>query len=180
MQTEIESQRKLIEEIIAANTSYKLRLQHEKIEHAQTKQALEIERKLRYEATTLIDRQHQELLACQISHAATKRALEVERWRLDETAAELDRTQRTFHFVDSLVDTMLLQEDSQLDMSDRSRQVTDLILDLDMRVEAKYQSLLQEKDNRLTELRRLLPRSRSSEEECVRRAQSEPGVRYPS
>jgi len=45
-------------------------------------------------------------------------------------AAELDRTQRKFQLVDSLVDTMLLEEDSDLELPDRSRQVTDLILDL--------------------------------------------------
>ncbi|EYE91979.1 uncharacterized protein EURHEDRAFT_415982 [Aspergillus ruber CBS 135680] len=53
-------------------------------------------------------------------------------------AAELDRTQRKFQLVDSLVDTMLLEEDSDLELPDRSRQVTDLILDLEVNMERKY------------------------------------------
>ena len=181
MRIEIQRQHKLIEDLTTANTWSKHRLQYEQIAHAQTKQALEIQKKLRRDAAILSDCQRQQLLTCQASHISAQQALELEKKRLEDMAAELDRTQRKLHFVDSLMDTMLLQEDSQLDMSDRSRQVTDLILDLERQMEAKYQALLQEKDNQLSDLYRLLPKSRSSDErECAGRAQSEPVFRYPS
>jgi len=76
--------------------------------------------------------------------------------QLAEMAAELDRTQRKFQLVDSLVDTMLLEEDSDLELPDRSRKVTDLILDLEANMERKYQNILQKREERIMELERLL------------------------
>lgn len=85
---------------------------------------------------------------------------------------ELDRTQRKFHLVDAMVDTMLLEEDSQLEMTDRSRQITDVILDLENQMEARYRSLLGEKDSEILKLRRIL--DPQVDETRPARAQSEP------
>ena len=71
-------------------------------------------------------------------------------------AAELDHTQRKFHLVDSLVDVMLLQEDSQLDFPDQSWQITDIILDLENLMEKRYKVTLQERDEWIVELEHLL------------------------
>jgi hypothetical protein len=95
-----------------------------------------------------------------------------------ELAAELDRTQRKFHLVDSLVDSMLLQEDSQHKMSDRSRQITDVILDLENQMEAKYRIILQEKDEDIIKLSRMLKEQSEGCDERprkLRRAESDPG-----
>ena len=51
---------------------------------------------------------------------------------------------------------MLLQEDSQLDFPDRSRQITDVILDLENLMEKRYKVTLQERDERIVELEHLL------------------------
>ena len=82
--------------------------------------------------------------------------MELGRRQLADMAAELDHTQRKFHLVDSLVDVMLLQEDSQLDFPDRSRQITDVILDLENLMEKRYKVTLQERDERIVELEHLL------------------------
>ncbi|KAH2143165.1 hypothetical protein KXV68_006270 [Aspergillus fumigatus] len=125
---EIERQSTLINELS--------KLQRERIAHAQTSQALQIERNLRAKDLMTIDRQSQQLLDCQEAKSATERDLHLERERLEDTAAELDRTQRKFQLVDSLVDAMLLEEDSYLELPDRARQITDVILDLEKQLEA--------------------------------------------
>lgn len=80
----------------------------------------------------------------------TQRKLELDKRLLAEMAAELDRTQRKFHLVDNLVDEMLLQEDSEFFMPDRPRQISDLIIDLEARMERMYKVILQEKKTNST------------------------------
>ncbi len=70
----------------------------------------------------------------------------------EDMAAELDRTQRKFHLIDRLVDTMLLEEDSHLDINDRSRQITDVVLDLENQMERRYRTILRDKDERIARL----------------------------
>lgn len=86
----------------------------------------------------------------------TQRNLELEKRQLAEMADELGRTQRKFHLVDSLVDVTLLQEDSELDMPDRSRQVTDVIIDLEARMEKMYKAIIEGKDKQIAELEQSL------------------------
>lgn len=133
---------------------------------------LEAERNIRHYAIAAAQRHQQELISCRTALAAAQRNLEVKEQQLKEMDLELDRTQRKFHLVDTLVDTMLLEEDSQLEMSDRSRQITDVILDLENQMEARYRSLLAEKDSEILTLRHILePEGEGSR---FRRARSEP------
>ncbi|KAA8642587.1 hypothetical protein EYZ11_006934 [Aspergillus tanneri] len=171
---EIERQDRLIGEITATNVSYREQLHLEEIAHAQAKQALEIEQKLHLQAQAVIDSQQQQLSSCQAALYATQQSLGLERQQLEEMAAELDRTQRKFHLVDSLVDTMLLQEDSELEMSDRSRQITDLVLDLDKQMEERFRGLLWQKDAEIAELRRALGSPERTND--TKRSQSESGI----
>jgi transposase len=78
-------------------------------------------------------------------------------------ALDLDRTQRKFYLVDTLVDTLLLEEDSQLEMKDRFRQITDVIFDLENQIEARHRSLAAEKDSEILKLRRILKPKVASE-----------------
>ncbi|KAF7594879.1 hypothetical protein BBP40_007913 [Aspergillus hancockii] len=152
MTEKIESQAAVIKEATAAKESYESQLQWEMIAHSQTRKALEVEKQLRQEAMATLISKHHDLLTYQTAQLEAQQALQVERKRLEDMAIELERTQRKFHLVDSLVDSMLLQEDSQLDFSDRSRQVTDVILDLESEMEDKYRYMLQDKDGKIREL----------------------------
>lgn len=160
---EIERQSTLINELSSAISSHSQELQRERIAHAQTSQALQIERNLRAKDLMTIDRQSQQLLDCQEAKSATERDLHLERERLEDTAAELDRTQRKFQLVDSLVDAMLLEEDSYLELPDRARQITDVILDLEKQLEAKYRAMLDEKDELIAKLNQHVSKGESRE-----------------
>ncbi|KAB8254285.1 hypothetical protein BDV32DRAFT_155379 [Aspergillus pseudonomiae] len=133
---------------------------------------LETERNIRQYAVAAAQRHQQELISCRTALAAAQTTLEVKEHQLKEMALELDRTQRKFHLVDTLVDTMLLEEDSQLEMTDRSRQITDVILGLENQMEARYRSFLAEKDSEILTLRHIL--EPEGEGNRVRRARSEP------
>ncbi|GKZ58809.1 hypothetical protein AnigIFM49718_004647 [Aspergillus niger] len=167
-----ERQRRLIGEMAAANLSHHQQLHWEKVAHAQTRQALEVEKNLHLQMRTVIDRQEHTLSSVRAALNATEQALGLERERSEEMAAELDRTLRKFHLVDTLVDTMLLQEDIQLDMPDRSRQITDLILDLERQMEERYRALLSQKDVQIARLQDML--GSLQKRTLPGRAQSEP------
>ncbi|EDN05101.1 hypothetical protein I7I51_01987 [Histoplasma capsulatum] len=67
-------------------------------------------------------------------------------------SAELNRVLKRFQYMDSLVDTMRLEEDRSLDPQNRSRQITDIIRDIESRLEAEYQGKLLERDTRIASL----------------------------
>ncbi|KAL1885226.1 hypothetical protein Plec18167_001883 [Paecilomyces lecythidis] len=177
LQKETEHQKHIIQELSAANNTFRQHLWWQEIAHARIKQALEIEKKLRIEATDTAARQHQELIASQEAHYEAEQYISMQEKQSAELAAELDCTQRKFHLVDSLVDSMLLQEDSQHTMSDRSRQITDVILDLESQMESKYRAILQEKDEEIERLvRRVSEQGRCDElPRKLRRVESDPG-----
>lgn len=111
------------------------------------------EKRLRFDT---IHQQQDVFHRSQADHMGNQRNLKLEKRQLAEMAAELDRTQRKVHLVDSLVDVMLLQEDSELDMSDRSQQITDVIINLDARIEKMYKAILEGKDKQIAELEQSL------------------------
>lgn len=153
LQVENEHQRSRINDFRAANVASEQNLHAERTAHNYTKQILMEEKRLGFDTI----RQQQDLFhRSQADHMDTQRNLELEKKQLAEMAAELDRTQRKFHLVDSLVDVMLLQEDSELDMPDRSRQVTDVIIDLEARMEKMYKAILDGKDKQIAELEQSL------------------------
>ena len=153
LQTENEHLRSRINDFRAANAAYEQNLHAERTAHNYTKQILMEEKRLDFDTI----RQQQDLFhRSQADHMDTQRNLELEKRQLAEMAVELDRTQRKFHLVDSLVDVMLLQEDSELDMPDRSRQVTDVIIDLEARMEKMYKAILDGKDKQIAELEQSL------------------------
>lgn len=156
LQTENQRQRSIIDEFIITNATYRQSLHAEHTAHTYTRQALMEERNRQVNMASTIHQQQDDLLRSQATHASTQQALELGRRQLADMAAELDHTQRKFHLVDSLVDVMLLQEDSQLDFPDRSRQITDVILDLENLMEKRYKVTLQERDERIVELEHLL------------------------
>jgi hypothetical protein len=80
---EIERQKKLINDLSAAITLHVQELQWERIAHAQTSQALQIEKNLRAADLMSIDRLSQQLLDCQEAKSATERELRLERERLE-------------------------------------------------------------------------------------------------
>ncbi|KAE8148504.1 hypothetical protein BDV25DRAFT_141738 [Aspergillus avenaceus] len=148
--------------------SHESKLQSERNAHVQTIKALELEKRLRLEAITTLTRNHYELLAYRAAQSAFQLALDIERKRGENMALELERTQKKFFLVDTLVDYMLLEEDSQLDLSDRSRQITDVILDLENKMEARYRSMLQERDETIFQLRRALGNCEDQQENSSR------------
>ncbi|KAL4929403.1 uncharacterized protein BDV17DRAFT_261769 [Aspergillus undulatus] len=136
----------------AENAFYLQQLNWERVAHAQTKQELEIGKRLHQDAVNSIAHLERELLASKTACSATQRALSLEKALAEDIAAELDRTQRKFYLVDQLVDAMLLEEDSQLDVHDRSRQITDVILGLENQMEERYRTKLREKDEHIARL----------------------------
>ncbi|KAL2866174.1 uncharacterized protein BJX67DRAFT_372815 [Aspergillus lucknowensis] len=147
----------MIKTTLAESNLHAEQLHWERVAHIQTQQELEIERRLHQEAASTVARLERELLVSKTACSAIQRALSLEKATAEEMAAELDRTQRKFHLVDMLVDTMLLEEDSQLKISDRSRQITDVILDLERQMEERYRTKLQEKDEQISRLERQSP-----------------------
>ncbi|ODM15768.1 hypothetical protein SI65_09002 [Aspergillus cristatus] len=156
LQAENGRQRSMIDEFVAANATYRQCLYAEQNTHAYTRQALVEARRLHLGMESTIHHLQRDIFNSQAAHVATQHVLGLEKRQLAEMAAELDRTQRKFQLVDSLVDTMLLEEDSDLELPDRSRQVTDLILSLEANMERKYQDILQKREERIMELERLL------------------------
>ncbi|UDD65001.1 hypothetical protein AFCA_012196 [Aspergillus flavus] len=152
----IESQATEINRVSREKRLCESELRWERIAHAQTKQALETEKKVRLEAMATLTRNHYDLLTYREAQSALQHTLDVERKRLEDMALQLEWTQKKFFLVDNLVDFMLLQEDSQLDISDRSRQVTDVILDLENKMEARYRAMLREKEVRIAQLESVL------------------------
>ncbi|KAJ9386292.1 hypothetical protein DTO063F5_3806 [Paecilomyces variotii] len=177
LQRETERQKQIIHEISAANNTFQQHLWWQEIANARTKQALEIEKRLRIEATDTAARQHRELIASQEAQCEAEQYISLQEKQSAELAAELDCTQRKFHLVDSLVDSMLLQEDSQHTMSDRSRQITDVILDLEGQMESRYRGILQQKDKEIERLIQMVQEQGGRDElpRKLRRVESDPG-----
>ena len=98
------------------------------------------------------DRMRVAFINAQRQLASYHKDLELRNLRHEETIHELERTKRKFHLVDDLVDAMLLQEDRQLEVDDRSQQITDVILDLEDQMERKYRDALDASHSRITTL----------------------------
>jgi hypothetical protein len=162
-----------MDEFTAANATCRQELNRSCTAHIQTQHLLEREKRQHSETATILARQQCQLMAEQEARITAQQTLELERRRCQQIAIELDRTQRKFHLVDSLVDTMLLEEDSQLELSDRSRQITDVILDLEKRFEANYQDELERKDKCIEELENKLARYLKPMGDALRSSRSE-------
>lgn len=104
------------------------------------------------ETTTRLEQEHEQLMIEQAARQVAEDSLQLARDECRQLTDELDRTQRKFQLVDSLVDVALLEEDSEFQVDDRSRQITEVILDLENKVELKYQAQLKTKDDRIREL----------------------------
>lgn len=104
------------------------------------------------ETIASLDREHEQLMIEQAARQIAEDSLQLARDECRQLTEELDRTQRKFQFVDSLVDVALLEEDSEFQVDDRSRQITEVILDLENKMELKYQAQLKAKDDKIREL----------------------------
>ena len=102
VQTENEHLRSRINDFRATNAAYEQNLHAERTAHSYTKETLMEEKRLDFDTI----RQQQDVFRqWQADHMDTQLNLELEKKQLAEMAAELDRTQRKFHLVDSLVDS---------------------------------------------------------------------------
>jgi hypothetical protein len=136
----------------AENAFYLQQLNWERVANTQLREELEIGKRLYQNAVNSNAYLEQEIITCKAACSATQQSLLVEKAMAEDMAAELDRTQRKFHLIDRLVDTMLLEEDSHLDINDRSRQITDVVLDLENQMERRYRTILRDKDERIARL----------------------------
>jgi hypothetical protein len=174
--TELARQRGWIDECTAANATCRQELNRECTAHAHTRGALAQEKQRRAETEMMLAHKQQHLLTVHAARLAAEDSLLITRQQCQELAAELDHTQRKFQLVDSIVDVALLEEDSQLDLPDRSRQITDVIFDLERQMEVRYRDDIKRKEMRIEQLELSLTGTGSSANESVRdlRAQSEP------
>ncbi|PYI07384.1 hypothetical protein BO78DRAFT_91698 [Aspergillus sclerotiicarbonarius CBS 121057] len=146
LREDMERQRHREGDLKAANDKLAQRLEQESANHAMTRQILATEMNMKEQMrVAFINAQQQQL-------ASYHQDLHIRSMRHEETVKELERTQRKFHLVDDLVDAMLLQEDSQLDLDDRSRQITDVILDLEDKMEMRYRDAIDASQSRIASL----------------------------
>jgi hypothetical protein len=68
---------------------------------------------------------------------------------------------------------MLLEEDSYLELPDRARQITDVILDLEEQLKAEYRAILDKKDELIEKLNQHISRA-DPRVAGTRRGRSEP------
>ncbi|PYH75996.1 hypothetical protein BO82DRAFT_348034 [Aspergillus uvarum CBS 121591] len=147
------TQHRTLQDLTAANNFHKQRLEEECSDHAYTKHCLDLERRDKQRLVASIALQQESMLRLKAAHEEIERMLDIEKRQCHDLTLELDRTQRKFHLIDSIVDTMLLEEDSMLVKGDRSRQITDVILDLEDQMEAKYRKIIEEQDKRIATLK---------------------------
>lgn len=145
MTAEVSRQRVWIDEISATNTTCRQLLDRECRSHVQTRAILD-------ETVTRLNREHEQLMIEQTARQAAEDSLQLTRDECRQLTDELHHTQRKFQLVDSLVDMALLEEDSEFEVDDRSRQITEVILDLENKMELKYQAQLKSKDDKIREL----------------------------
>ncbi|OJD25539.1 hypothetical protein ACJ73_03092 [Blastomyces percursus] len=137
--------RTLADESAASDKACRQQLQREWTAHGVTREELQREKSLRVnfaEASTCL---RQEVFRLQ-------QALTEEQEHNQQMTAELDQLRTWCYRVDSLVDVMRMEEDSKLDVNDRSRQIADIIIDIETKVESEQRARLQERDDRITEL----------------------------
>jgi hypothetical protein len=110
LEGDIIRQRVWIEELNISNAAYRQELNRECTINVETRLAYKKERRKYSDMVAILTLERE-------SHLDTERILEIEKKQCQDMAIELDRMQKHFHLLDSLVDTMLLQEDSHLDVS---------------------------------------------------------------
>jgi hypothetical protein len=104
------------------------------------------------ETITSLKQKNMQLMIEQAARQAAEDSLQLARDECRQLTDELEHTQRKFQLVDSLVDMALLEEDSEFQVDDRSRQISEVILDLESKMELKYQTQLKTKDEKIREL----------------------------
>ncbi|KAI7969662.1 hypothetical protein EIK77_005427 [Talaromyces pinophilus] len=145
MTAEVSRQRVWIDEISATNATCRQLLDRECRSHVQTRTILD-------ETVNRLNQEHEQLMIEQAARQAAEDSLQLIRDECRQLTDELDHTQRKFQLVDNLVDMALLEEDSEFQVDDRSRQITEVILDLENKMELKYQAQLKSKDDKIREL----------------------------
>lgn len=145
MTAEVCRQRVWIDEISATNATCRQLLDVECRAHVQTRAMLD-------ETVTRLNEQHDQLMIERAARQAAEDSLQLTRDDCRQLSDELDRTQRKFQLVDSLVDIALLEEDSEFQVDDRSRQITEVILDLENKMERKYEERLKTQDDKIRQL----------------------------
>ncbi|OJD25534.1 hypothetical protein ACJ73_03087 [Blastomyces percursus] len=138
--------RRLNDECI--NLSQRLELEY--MAHRSTRDELNAEKRFRLDLAEVNGQLQQELLE-------TQQKLIREQEQHSKTTDELDRLHKWCYRVDGLVDVMRLEEDSKLRLDDRSRQIADIIVDIESKIEEEYRSHLQKQDKCIVELQRTIP-----------------------
>ncbi|EAS29984.3 uncharacterized protein CIMG_08730 [Coccidioides immitis RS] len=163
----------LIEIHKANERRYRERLQQECNAHAITRNELESERKFHQDAAEANAQLHHGLLQAEAAQAILRQQLSIEqgahraataeqtllrqqlgaeREAHQATAADLAHAVRWCHWVDSLVDVKRLEENNTLHLDDKSRQLGDIILDVQNKMEEKYAAYYQQQDDLISEL----------------------------
>lgn len=131
-------------------------LQHECQAHSLVREELAANVLTRLHAADSNAWLQQHVLQLQNAHADLHQTLVAERQQHESTATELAKLQKWCHHVDRLVDVTRLEEDSKLELDDRSRHIGDIIMDMEYRVFCNYRDCLREKDDQIADLQRQL------------------------
>lgn len=137
--------RQLRKELEAKDEAYRRELHRECTAHANTRDELGTQRRFQEEIAQANAFLGQELLQSHNAQIDLQRAL----------ATERVRHERLQYQVDTLVDVLQQDQDGQ-DLSVRSRQIGDIIIDIDSKINKEYRARMQERDDCIVELKRQL------------------------
>ncbi|EGC41941.1 conserved hypothetical protein [Histoplasma capsulatum var. duboisii H88] len=127
----------------------RLRLQQQSAVNTLIREELQTEKRFRLDLAEANGQLQQEVLRIQ-----QKVITEQEHhWK---TTAELDRLRKWCYRVDGLVDVMQLEEDSKLEVNDRSRQISDIIFDIESKLKDEYRSQFQKQDECIMKLQQAM------------------------
>lgn len=149
---ELTSERNQLRHIVnihaARNQEYHQLLHREHVAHSSTKDELAMEKRFHFQTGEV--------------NSVLQRELEAEREHHQLSINEVCRLTRWCHHVDSLVDTMRLEEDENRKVHDRSRYIGEIIKDIELRLDKKYEDRLKEQDKQIANLQRQLNRARAA------------------
>lgn len=143
-------------DISSTDVEYWKHLQLEFAAHAVTREELQVERRFRLkliEINANLQRYIQQTRAAQTKLHQTLRA---EQEFHQSTTAQLRSTVEWCYYVDDLIDVTLLEKNVALKLDDRVRQLPDIIFGIEFKMNAKYETRMKEKEDRIAQLEEMI------------------------
>ncbi|KAL2802961.1 hypothetical protein BJX63DRAFT_437382 [Aspergillus granulosus] len=142
----------ILRNTMATNKSLERELRDEKDRHNQAIIMLNHTRTMYEKAAISANQYYTELLQTRAGLADTQYQLGLAQEVRDSLFKDLGDTRRKLYLVDEMLDIRQMKEEGRTSLDDRGMQITDVILALEQKMEARYREELQQKDNMISRL----------------------------